>query len=72
MRDRYADRPDPAGLLGGSFTILRLRQLHEAVAGTALQKDTFRRNMLPHLEPLDELEDGVVGRPARLFRRRSA
>lgn len=70
LRIRYADRPDPAGLLGDRFTILQLRRLHEAIAGTALQKDSFRRAMLPHLERLPEIEEGVVGRPAHVFRRR--
>ncbi len=70
LRTRYAERPDPAGLLGSWFTILQLRRLHEAVAGVALQKDTFRRAMVPYLEELDGSEEGTVGRPARLFRRR--
>lgn len=70
LQARYAERPDPAGLLDGPFTFLRLRELHETVAGRSLQRDTFRRAMLPHVEPLDELAQGAVGRPARLYRRR--
>lgn len=69
LRSRHDERPDPFGLLPAKFTILQLRQLHEAVAGGALQKDTFRRAMLPYLEQLDETEEGVMGRPARLFRK---
>lgn len=70
IRERYADRPDPSNLLGPVFTVLQLRLLHQAVAGRELQRDTFRRTMIPHLERLDAVEEGVVGRPARLYRRR--
>ncbi|MGB6058429.1 MAG: NUDIX domain-containing protein [Microthrixaceae bacterium] len=69
LRERYSKLPDPSGLLDDGFTILQLRRLHEAVAGSTLQKDTFRRTMVPHLEPLEAVEEGVVGRPAQLFRR---
>ncbi|MCB0976928.1 MAG: NUDIX hydrolase [Acidimicrobiales bacterium] len=69
LRRTYAERPDPYGLLGATFTIRRLRLLHEAVAGHRLQKDTFRRTMLPYLEALDGVEEGTVGRPAQLYRR---
>ena len=67
MRDAHEARPDPHGLLGRTFTIRRLRLLHEAVAGEPLQKDTFRRTMLPHLRRLDDQEEGAVGRPAQLY-----
>lgn len=70
LRDRYAERPDPAGLLGPRFTMLDLRRLHEAIADEPLQKDTFRRAMLMHLEQLDAVTHGTVGRPARLFAHR--
>ena len=70
LRATYRERPDPAGLLGDRFTILQLRHLHEAVAGAPFQKDGFRRAMVPHLEQLDVVEEGTVGRPARLYRRR--
>lgn len=70
LRRRYGERPDPAGLLGEPFTIRELRRLHEAIAGKALQKDTFRRAMIGHLEQLDEVAEGTVGRPARLFHHR--
>jgi 8-oxo-dGTP diphosphatase len=69
LRHRYLHRPDPAGLLDARFTMLQLRRLHEAIAGEPLQKDTFRRAMAPHLEETDEVEQGVVGRPPRLFSR---
>lgn len=70
LRDRYAERPDPAGLLGVSFTMRELRRLHEVIAGAPLQKDTFRRSMLGHLEQLDSVTQGTIGRPAHRFRHR--
>ncbi len=69
LRGRYAERPDPYRLVDDGFTILDLRRLHEAIAGHPLQKDTFRRAMLPRLEALDVVSRGTVGRPARLYRR---
>lgn len=72
-RTRYRDHPDPRGLLpGDTFTLLELQQIHEAVLGEDLQKDTFRRRMLPHLVETDELSRGTPGKPARRFRHRSA
>ena len=70
IRSDYADQPDPAGMLPEPFTILELRRLHEAVAGEELQKDTFRRAMLPGLVRTASVESGTVGRPARRYRRR--
>lgn len=70
LRARYADRPDPASLLGDEpFTLLQLRLLHEAVLGVELQKDTFRRHMDGQLRPSRSRSQGTVGRPAQLYRR---
>jgi ADP-ribose pyrophosphatase YjhB (NUDIX family) len=69
LRRRYADRPDPERLLGTRFTVRELRDVHEAVAGTTLQKDTFRRAMEPHLKGTGTLSTGTVGRPSQRFRR---
>jgi 8-oxo-dGTP diphosphatase len=69
LRRRYADRPDPERLLGLRFTIRELRDVHEAIAGHTLQKDTFRRAMEPHLEGTGTLSTGTVGRPSQRFRR---
>lgn len=69
-RRRYEELPDPDGLLPDSFTVLQLREVHTAVAGRALQKDTFRRAMDPHLVGTGEMTSGTRGRPAELFRRR--
>lgn len=69
-RDLHRLDPDPRGLLGPEFTLLELQRLHEAVAGTELQKDTFRRTMIGSLDETGTLSRGGVGKPARLFRRR--
>ncbi|EWS81356.1 NUDIX hydrolase [Brachybacterium phenoliresistens] len=70
IRDRYVDHPDPEHLLGPELTLRDLRRVHEAVHGAALQPDTFRRAMLPRLEPTGQRRRGDVGKPAQLFRRR--
>jgi 8-oxo-dGTP diphosphatase len=69
-RALHRDRPDPRGLLAGeAFTLLELQRLHETVLGTPLQKDTFRRKMLPGLVETPARSRGAVGKPARLYRR---
>lgn len=68
LRAGYRNQPDPDRLLPAPFTLLELRQLHQAVLGQALPKDTFRRQMAPHLLATDETREGVVGKPAALFR----
>ncbi|PRY10243.1 NUDIX hydrolase [Kineococcus rhizosphaerae] len=69
-RREYAAAPDPAGLLPQPFTLRQLQTLHEAVAGGALPRDTFRRRVEPALRDTGELSSGQVGKPARLFVRR--
>lgn len=71
LRDTYRNQPDPAGLLPEPFTLRRLQHVHQAVLGTELPKDSFRRRMEPMLEPVGEWSSGSVGKPARLFRRQS-
>ena len=70
LRREYRATPDPRHLLPNAFTIADLRIVHEAIAGTALQKDTFRRLMIDQLVELPDESVGRVGRPARLFARR--
>jgi ADP-ribose pyrophosphatase YjhB (NUDIX family) len=69
LRRRYADHPDPQRLLGTRFTIRELHDVHEAIAGKTLQKDTFRRAMEPHLRGTGTLSSGTVGRPSQRFSR---
>ena len=52
------------------FTLYELLRLHEAVAGERLGKDTFRRHMRDQLIETDAYQPGVVGKPAKVFRRR--
>ncbi|MCC3291768.1 NrtR DNA-binding winged helix domain-containing protein [Arthrobacter sp. zg-Y1110] len=68
MRQDYAQTPDPAGLLHDPFTLKELRDLHEAVAGRPLMRDTFRRQMEPQLAGTGQMSDGTRGRPSRLWR----
>ena len=68
LRDRYRDHPDPDRLLPSPFTLHELRLLHEAVLDESLPKDTFRRHMQPHLRTTTRYREGVVGKPALLFR----
>lgn len=70
LRADYLEHPDPATLLPEPFTLRQLQQIHEAVLGRPLAKDSFRRRMEPLLEPVGALSAGTVGKPARLFRRR--
>ncbi|WP_235849724.1 NUDIX hydrolase [Mycolicibacterium doricum] len=72
IRSRYADQPDPDGLLGEEFTLRELRSAHEAVAGAPLQRDSFRRAMEPKLDATGVTTSGSRGRPAELFRRAQA
>lgn len=68
LRQEYSVSPDPRRLLGEEFTLLELERLHSAVAGRRVQKDSFRRGMETRLESTGRMHEGVVGKPARLFR----
>jgi 8-oxo-dGTP diphosphatase len=67
LRRRYAERPDPGRLLGARFTMRELQGVHEAIMGTNLQKDTFRRAMESHLRGTETWSSGTVGRPSQRF-----
>ena len=71
LRKRYADHPDPAGFAGSRFTLRKLQRVHEAVGGTKIMRDTFRRVMQPQLVETGAYERGSVGKPASLFRKRA-
>ncbi len=71
LRSLHERTPDPFGLLGSEFSLRQLRTLHETVAGVELQADTFRRTMLPLLEPTGRAVTHGRGRPAQTFRRRA-
>lgn len=69
VRATYREQPDPAGLAGDEFTLLELQQVHAAVLGEPLVKDTFRRRMIDGLAGTGGVRAGTVGKPARLYRR---
>lgn len=69
VRRDYRQGPDPARLLPEPFTLRQLRDVHEAVLGTRLLPDTFRRAMLPGLAATGEFFTEGRGRPAELYRR---
>ena len=68
LRQEYLESPDPAHLLQEPFTLLELQRLHEAVAGTDLMRDTFRRRMQPQLLATGQRARGVVGKPAQEYK----
>ena len=70
LRRRYKSRPDPDRLLDRTFTLHQLRKIHEAIAGSEIDKDRFRRRMERLLDPLDSFSSGSVGKPAQLFKRK--
>ncbi|GAP53676.1 hypothetical protein AHiyo6_02410, partial [Arthrobacter sp. Hiyo6] len=67
LRAAYVEAPDPGALLDEPFTLRDLRELHEAVAGETLMRDTFRRFMEPQLKGTGLMSDGTRGRPSRLW-----
>jgi 8-oxo-dGTP diphosphatase len=67
LRAAYREAPDPGALLDEPFTLKDLRELHEAVAGSTLMRDTFRRYMEPKLQGTGQMSDGTRGRPSRLW-----
>jgi len=69
LKQRYESRPDPDNFLPEEFTVLQLREVHEAVLERKLDKDLFRRKMSKYLRATGELSSGSVGKPAELFNR---
>ena len=70
IRGKLAYRPVVFELLPGEFTLLRLQQVAEALSGTHLHKQNFRRLVMnAHLvEPIGRTTAVGRGRPAELFR----
>lgn len=69
LKNRYESRPDPDRFLPEEFTVLQLREIHEAVLERKLDKDLFRRKMNKYLKATGDLSSGSVGKPAELFLR---
>ena len=63
-------RPIGFELLPRKFTLTHLQRLYEVVLDTTLDKRNFRKKVLAMglLEELDEVEQGVSHRAARLYR----
>jgi 8-oxo-dGTP diphosphatase len=57
-------------LLPSEFTLRQLQDIHEAILGRQLNKDSFRRKMLArgHLIPTGRREEQVAFRPPELYR----
>jgi 8-oxo-dGTP diphosphatase len=76
LRGKLDYTPVGFQLLPAEFTLRQLQDIHEAVRGDVVNKDSFRRRMLAsgHLEATGNHERGVTWRPAELYRfvRRSA
>ena len=70
LRKIYSALPDPLRCLSDEFTLAELREVHEAVLGSAIQPDTFRREMKPNLIATGEYTKGLVGKPAEIFIRK--
>lgn len=76
LRGKLDYTPVGFQLLPTEFTLRQLQEIHEAVRGEPVNKDSFRRRMLASglLEATGAHEREVVHRPAELYRftRRSA
>jgi 8-oxo-dGTP diphosphatase len=76
LRGKLDYSPVGFQLLPTEFTLRQLQEVHEAVRGEPVNKDSFRRRMLASglLEATGAHEREVVHRPAELYRftRRSA
>lgn len=70
LRGKLNYAPIGFELLPRDFTLLDLQQVHEAILGRALNKDSFRRRMLASglLAATGRKETAVGHRPAELYR----
>lgn len=69
LKKRVRNQPLGFELLPPKFTLTELQHLYEAVLGEKLDKRNFRKKVLNMgiLEELDEYQQGVAHRPAKLF-----
>jgi 8-oxo-dGTP diphosphatase len=70
LRTDVLNKPIGFELLPEKFTLTQLQSLYEALLGTAQDTRNFRKRMLSQgtLVELDERQDGVAHRPAKLYR----
>lgn len=74
MRGKLAYRPVVFELLPEAFTLLQLQRVVEALAGTRLHKQNFRRMLTAGelVEPTGDMDSSGKGRPAARYRFRHA
>lgn len=72
LRGKLAYRPVIFDLVPPTFTLLQLQQVVEALYGTCLHKQNFRRTVMSMemVEPTGQVESMGRGRPAELYRLR--
>lgn len=70
LRGKIDYAPVGFELLGRQFTLLDLLEVHQAVLGRELNKDSFRRRLLASglLVATGKVRSGVAHRPAALYR----
>lgn len=70
LRAKLDDTPISLHLLPPTFTLRELQDAYEAIRGTPVNKDSFRRRMLQtgHVKATGAYESAVVHRPAELYR----
>jgi 8-oxo-dGTP diphosphatase len=70
LRGKLGYAPVGYELLPRYFTLRELQDIHEAILGRSLNKDSFRRRMLAggQLRATGRREQGVAHRPAELYR----
>ncbi|NNE28461.1 MAG: NUDIX hydrolase, partial [Saprospiraceae bacterium] len=69
LKENLRTRPVGFELLPRKFTLTELQHLYEAILNTQLDKRNFRKKILSMnlLEDLNEMQEGVAHRPARLY-----
>ncbi len=69
LKLRVQSRPIGFELLPPKFTLSQLQHLYETIMETSLDKRNFRKRLLAMnlLIDLDELQEGVAHRPAKLY-----
>lgn len=70
LRDELTSQHIGFELLPEKFTLTQLQQLYEVILDRKLDKRNFRKNIkkLDQIVPLDEKQQGVLHKPAQLFR----
>lgn len=70
LKQRVRARPVGFELLPPKFTLTELQNLYEAILETTLDKRNFRKKIISMnlLVDLNELQEGVAHRPAKLYR----